>query len=239
MISLFNKAVSPLLFWSGRLYCTRTNRWWYESQQFRALNERPIEYAFVFKAIRELSPRSVLDVGTGDTALPSLIRSCGPIVTATDNVVDYWPKGMFNRHYHVIDDDITSSRLSERFDLVVCVSVLEHIRKHDAAVRCMFSLLNEGGHLALTFPYNEREYVPDVYRLEGAGYGRDFPFIGQVFSREEIVQWLEANRARIVQQEYWQVFTGALWTFGKRVVTPLRVGSDEKHQLSCVLMQKE
>lgn len=106
------------------------------------------------------------------------------------------------------------------------------------AVRSMFSLLNDGGHIALTFPYNEHRYIPDVYRLDGAGYGKDFMYIGQVFSREQILQWVEMNGATIVDQEYWQVFTGPLWTFGQRIEKPVSVGPEEVHHLSCILMQK-
>ena len=119
MIALFKKFVRPILFWAGKQYCTRTNRWWYESQRFRMINERPIEYAFMFRAIRNLMPKTVLDVGTGDTALPSLIRACCPMVTA--------------------------------------------------------------------------------------------------------------NGATIVDQEYWQVFTGPLWTFGQRIEKPVSGGPEEVH----------
>jgi hypothetical protein len=72
----------------------------YEAQVYRRINERPIEYRFVFGAIRQTAPESVLDVGTGESALPSLIRTCGPVVTAIDNIRDYWPEGMVNRHFH-------------------------------------------------------------------------------------------------------------------------------------------
>src|SRR5690349_16021730 len=77
----------------------------FRHQQFQRHNERPIEYSFVFGSIARLQPRSVLDVGTGKTALPHLIASCGCVVTAVDNIRDYWPQGMFNRHWHIVNDD--------------------------------------------------------------------------------------------------------------------------------------
>ena len=83
-------------------------------------------------------------------------------MTATDNVHDYWPTGMSNRHYHVIDDDITNTRLSETFDLITCVSVLEHIQEPDDAMRNMFSLVKTNGHLIITCPYNEKSYEKNV-----------------------------------------------------------------------------
>jgi 2-polyprenyl-3-methyl-5-hydroxy-6-metoxy-1,4-benzoquinol methylase len=92
----------------------------YKSQTFSRFNERPIEFGFVFRIIGNIFPRIILDVGTGTTALPHLMRNCGCLVTATDNVRDYWPSGMINRHYHIIDDDITDTRLSEKFDAITC-----------------------------------------------------------------------------------------------------------------------
>ena len=80
----------------------------YKRQTFIGLSERPVEYSFVFKCIGMLCPTRVLDVGTGTTALPHLIRNCGPLVTAIDNINDYWPSGMSNRHYYVLDKDITA-----------------------------------------------------------------------------------------------------------------------------------
>ena len=37
----------------------------------------------------------------------ALLASCGYVVTAIDNIRDYWPNGMVNRHWHVQNDDIT------------------------------------------------------------------------------------------------------------------------------------
>jgi len=159
----------------------------FESQVFTRFNERPIEFGFVFRKFQEIYPRKVLDVGTGTTALPHLMSNCGFLVTAIDNVHDYWPSGMLNRHYHVIDDDITDSRLKETFDLITCISVLEHIEQADQAVQNMFSLLNPNGHLLMTFPYNEKSYVKNVYDLPGSSYGRGSSYITQSYSRTELV----------------------------------------------------
>jgi 2-polyprenyl-3-methyl-5-hydroxy-6-metoxy-1,4-benzoquinol methylase len=106
----------------------------YDHQSFSRINERPVEYAFVFAHMARICPRTILDVGSGMTALPHLLRSTGALVTAIDNVRDYWPSGMVNRHYHIIDDDITRPRLRDTFDLVTCVSVLEHVEQSDVAV---------------------------------------------------------------------------------------------------------
>jgi len=211
----------------------------FESQAFKRFNERPIEFAFVFRKLGDIYPQTILDVGAGTTALPHLMHNCGCLVTAPDNVRDYWPSGMLNRHYHVIDDDITATRLSQTFDLITCISVLEHIQKPDDAIRNMFSLLRPQGHLILTFPYNENSYVRNVYELPGSSYGKGSTYITQSYSRSELRRWIEENGATIIDQEYWQFWKGDHWTVGEQVIPPKRVSLEETHQLTCILMKKK
>jgi len=186
----------------------------------------------------EIYPHTILDVGTGTTALPHLMRNCGFLVTATDNVRDYWPHGMVNRHYHIIDDDITATRISDAFDLITCISVLEHIEKPNHAVRNMVNLLKPNGWLILTFPYSEGTYIKNVYELPGSSYGLGAPYITQSYSRHELEQWTKENRVTIVEQEYWQFWTGDYWTVGSQIIPPKRVTANDKHQLTCILIQK-
>jgi SAM-dependent methyltransferase len=223
----------------SRICPSRVCKFEYQRQEFTRFNERPVEFSFVFRKLAEIYPRRVLDVGTGITALPHLIRTCGALVTATDNVRDYWPNGMFNRHYHILDDDICDTRLRERFDLITCVSVLEHIERADAAVQNMFSLLNPGGHLILTFPYCERGSVRNVYELAGSSYGQDAAYITRAFSRVELERWLGENRGMLMEQEYWQFWDGDYWTVGNPIIPPKRVAADEKHQITCIHIKKE
>jgi len=232
------RGLKALIHKFGRWYCSEVCRREFVSQSFRRMNERPIEFSFVFRQLLKTCPKTVLDVGTGETALPDLMRNCGFLVTATDNVKDYWPAGMFNRHYYVINDDITDTLIEERFDFITCVSVLEHIEAYDSAVRNMFKLLRVKGHLALTFPYNETRYVPDVYKLPGAGRGQNAPYICQVFSKNEIERWLDHNKGRIIEQVYWQCYEGEFWTFGRQVLPACEVTRDDRHQFTCVLIQK-
>ena len=230
-LALFGKSIL-------HLYSRGLVRREYQKQAFRRFNERPVEFAFLFRHLMRLYPCTVLDVGTGTTALPHLMRNCGFLVTAIDNIHDYWPNGMINRHYHVIDDDITDTRLSATFDFISCVSVLEHIEKADQAVASMFRLLNPGGHLLLTFPYTDGSYVRNVYALPGSAYGQDVSYIAQSFSHAELDRWLEQNQAEIVEQEFWQCWDSDYWTVGRQVIPPRQVTRDDRHQLTCLLLRR-
>ena len=211
----------------------------FENQSFKRFNERAVEFSFVFKHLAQICPKKVLDVGTGTTALPHLIRNCGNLVHAVDNVKDYWPAGMVNRHYHVISDDITASKLDEKFDLITCISVLEHIKQSDAAVKNMFDLLNPNGFLLITFPYCEQKYVEDVYQLEGSTYGKGRAYVCQAYSRNNIDGWLKASNGTIIEQEYWKFWDGDFWTVGNQIIPPVKTNSEGKHQITCLLMQKK
>lgn len=221
----------------GRLYVEPVNKHEYKNQQLH-INERPVEYRFVFEHLSRVFPDSVLDVGSGRTAFPAILRQCGFKVTAIDNIKDYWPKGMFNRHFYVRQDDIRNTALSETFDFINCVSVMEHIPEHRLALKSMFKLLNPGGHIALTFPYNETKYIENAYKLPDAGYGQDHSYVCQIFSREQVDEWLEENNGTLVEQEYWRLFSGDYWTVGERLAIPRQVSKDDQHDLSCLLIKQ-
>ena len=217
----------------------RTNRQEYEHPHFSEQNERPVEYRFVFEQIAAYYPKSVLDVGTGVTAVPHVIANCGCRVTAIDNIHDYWPRGLVNRHYLVLQDDIVATKLTDRFDMVICVSALEHIARYDQAVAAMVRLLADEGRLVLTFPYNEEAHVDNVYELPGSSFaGKSMPYKTAAFSRSDLDRWQNDNPARILKQEYWHFFDGDHWTQGRRLLPPVQVQRHEKHQLSCVLLEK-
>ena len=63
----------------------------------------------------------------------------------------------------------------ESFDFVICTDVLEHIPRPWDAVRELYAVLNPGGTLLLTTPFNfhlhDNELVRDYWRLSADGLG--------------------------------------------------------------------
>jgi 2-polyprenyl-3-methyl-5-hydroxy-6-metoxy-1,4-benzoquinol methylase len=211
----------------------------YLNQTDNTFNERSVEYSFVFKQLTKYCPKEILDVGTGMSALPHLMRNCGFKVTAIDNIKDYWPKGMINRHFYVINDDITKSKLDRKFNLITCISTLEHIVDFEKAIVNMCELLKPNGKIILTFPYNEYQYCENVYMLEDSAAPKNFPFKTQAFSRKEVDNWCKANKLEIIEQEYWKFFSGNYWTTGERLKFPIASNQFENHQISCMIFTKE
>ena len=209
----------------------------FTTQKVERLNERPVEYAFALKMLSKYYPKKLLDVGTGTTAFPHLLRNCGMHVTAIDNVKDYWPKGMFNRHYYVLDEDILEPTLKNTYEMIFCISTLEHIENAELAVENMSKLLDKKGFIVLTFPSSPKGYVRNCYELEDSSYGKNNPYIAQSFSPNDIQQWCRSFNLEVVQSECWKFWTGEYWTCGDQLLPPKLVQEDEAYQLRCLCLR--
>jgi len=209
-----------------------------KKRHFLTINERASEYSFSFKHLQKLCIGKLLDVGSGKTSWPHILSTCGFEVKAIDKMDGYW-KTYSNRHFKVDNDDITNSKIKEKFQFATCLSVLEHIPNHRSAIINIHNLLEKDGYLILTFPYNENEYHENIYKHPNAGYGQNSSFITQVFSRKEIDDWLSDTSFEIVDQEYYQVFTGNMWTIGERIAPCIQTTNSELHHLTCILLQKK
>ena len=209
-----------------------------KKRPFPTINERPVEYAYSFKHLQNLCTGKLLDIGPGKSSWPHILSMCGYDVKAIDKIDGYW-NSYFNRHYKIINDDITNPKLKEAFQFATCLSVLEHIPDHSTAMENIHNLLDNNGYLLLSFPYNENTYHEDIYKHPEAGYGKDANFITQVYSRKEIDGWLKATSFSIVDQEYYKVFSGNFWTMGERITPCLKVENTDLHHLTCILLQKK
>ena len=238
MAKMITKALYCVYCTLGRLFLYPMLVLEWKRSHLKQINERAAEYGFALKWLRKLCPADVLDVGAGTGSWPHLMANCGFPVTAIDKIKGYWKSDFFNRHYYIINDDISEPKIDRQFDLITCISVIEHIPSHKEAFLGMLGLLKPGGTLVLTFPYNEKQYVDNVYKLPGVGYGRDYPFICQIYSREQIDEWLSDNPAKIIDQEYYKIFSGDLWAFGERVRPSEKVEKGQECHLTCLAIQK-
>lgn len=229
------RAIGTMGGWCNRQICSRE----FKEQTFSHHNERPIEYCFALQVLAKQTPVSVLDVGSGTTAWPRLLRDCGFVVTAIDNVTDYCPAGMNNRHWSVLDVNIVQpdGKLQQSFDAITCISVLEHIEDQLPAVRNMASLLKPGGALVLTTPFSYYNPHPNVYTHAEALYRKDLPYTCRSSSSAELKQWLGCGLT-LENRELWRLFSGPVWATGERV-DGKQAQEDEPHQLGCFHLRKK
>jgi len=116
--------------------------------------------------------------------------------------------------------------------------VIEHIDEPLTAFKSMISLLNPGGHLVLTTPYNEQWSDPNVNALPGAAYGQNASYFCRGTSRRELDEWRRDSGSEIVCQEFWQFWSGEVWTQGTALPVPCEVSKTDSHQLTCLPLQK-
>lgn len=202
-----------------------------------AVNERLQEYLFALDSINEGYVGRIADIGTGEGSWPSLLSSCGFRVDAFDKKKNYWSV-FSNHHQRVRSLDITKEPTPEIYDVVTCISVIEHIGDSKAAVKNMYKSLRTGGLCVLTFPYNSEEAHQNIYEHPSAGYGKDYLFHTSVYNAQTINDWIEGLGFEVVNREVYQAFSGRLWTFGKRVFPVIKSSEDAPHHLMCLLLRK-
>lgn len=173
-------------------------------------------------------------MGTGKSPWPALLRTCGFVVTASDNMRDYWPHGLVNRHWHVQDDDIVDTHLPRaHFDAITCISVLEHVADPLCAISKMQALLNPGGTVLLTTPYGAVGH-PNVYD-EPDSYGHRNRYPCRQSCPADLASW-EKTGLTLLHAEYWQANRSRYWSCGDLVRPMTR--SDVPAQLGCFVLQR-
>ncbi len=60
---------------------------------------------------------------------------------------------------HFVAADIFRCPLREKFNLIYCIDVLEHLEDEEAALRIMHDLLEDHGHLVLHYPPDYRRFA--------------------------------------------------------------------------------
>jgi 2-polyprenyl-3-methyl-5-hydroxy-6-metoxy-1,4-benzoquinol methylase len=203
------------------------------------LNERPTEYAYTLKYLSEISPKSILDIGTGQSSWPHLLLLCGFKIDSIDKIEGYWRGSFLNRHFLITKADILKTKISKRYQFITCISVLEHIPNHKLAFNNMVNLLEEGGYLLLTFPYNENSYHHNIYDHPDLNIAHKLSFITQIYSRNELDSWITDTSCEIINQSYFKVFDGELWAMGNRISPSIPVSKGDKHHLTCILIKKQ
>jgi len=204
------------------------------------VNERTLEYPYILSELSRVKANKILDIGSGRTSFPSTLESCGYDITASDLKGSYY-KMFHNHHIHVVKDNITRSRFSnESFDVITCISTLEHIPDFNVAINEMVRLLKPEGFLILTFPYQYDEFQDNVYELvDSNAYGNNSKFITRSYSDSEIHKWIDKHSLKKDKIAYYKGFEGKFWSTGKRINFPYWVDNKEVANGVCITLKKE
>jgi 2-polyprenyl-3-methyl-5-hydroxy-6-metoxy-1,4-benzoquinol methylase len=180
----------------------------YEKTDFRWYNLRKLAKKYV-------AGKYILDAGcgTGHTTLELLNE--GYDVTAIDisqELVDFTQRIIKENKYmgNVYALDLTNAKVlgENKFDTIVCLDVLEHIRDDELVLRNLCYILKKGGHLivsvpALRFLYGSRDKKIGHYRRYG---------------RAELIEKLKTSGFDIVDLRYWNFFGVLPFLFSEKVL---------------------
>ncbi|MEJ5349192.1 MAG: class I SAM-dependent methyltransferase [Desulfosoma sp.] len=147
----------------------------------------------VLESIRESSPSSVLEVGCGEGHVTDLILKSGVSrLLATDISVSLIKENSMRSNDPRVTfkvADLMSLSVEERYDLVVCCEVLEHVEDPDRALDILHAL--DAREYVLSVP---REPIWRILNICRGAYLRDLgnsPGHIHHFSRRAFVKFVE------------------------------------------------
>jgi 2-polyprenyl-3-methyl-5-hydroxy-6-metoxy-1,4-benzoquinol methylase len=135
---------------------------------------------------------SILDYGCGSGDITFPMVQDGHSVTGVDIAEGMVRKAIkraeefglgSNASYHHLNDRILSRILSQKYDAIICSSVLEYVEEDMPLVRTFHSMLKDGGFFLVSVPdskslfckldrwlYANRHWIPRVIPLKKLGY---------------------------------------------------------------------
>jgi len=150
----------------------------YEEPSAMGITDRFYEWAFVIERLynNKVTNCSILDVGSANTALPSVVASMGNRVTSVDIQGWYitWPN-VATLQLDLLKDKFPGT---EKFDYAICISAIEHFglgRYNDTrsadgdfeGTGVIRAALKPGGKLLISFPVGKPVIVFPAHRVYG------------------------------------------------------------------------
>ncbi|MGE4596823.1 MAG: bifunctional 2-polyprenyl-6-hydroxyphenol methylase/3-demethylubiquinol 3-O-methyltransferase UbiG [Methylophilaceae bacterium] len=151
------------------------HKWWDETSEFKPLHEiNPLRLNYI-KSKVNLSEKTVLDVGCGGGILTEALAREGSVVTG----IDQGEKVIQIAKLHAKESKLTIDYKhmnienflkinKEKFDIITCLEMLEHVPNPRSIINACASLLKPGGHLFFsTINKNPKSFL---YAILGAEY---------------------------------------------------------------------
>ena len=151
-------------------------KWWDKDGEFRPLHQiNPLRVDFIEER-SSMKDKKVLDVGCGGGILAEALNELGAKVTgidASENTI-----GVAKSHSRSIGSDVIyiqntieefiSSHPNEKFDVITCLEMLEHVPSPNEIIKSCSNLLKDDGNIFFsTINRNPRSYL---FAVIGAEY---------------------------------------------------------------------
>lgn len=133
-------------------------QWWDTQGDFRTLHHiNPVRLDYIVRNAGNLKNKSVLDVGCGGGILAESMAQCGAKVTAIDMAPDSIAAAQIHAREQSLEIDYQrlavedlAVKNAQRFDVVTCMELLEHVPKPDSIVSACAALCKPGGHIVFS-----------------------------------------------------------------------------------------
>ena len=128
------------------------HKWWDPTSEFKPLHEiNPLRLNFIKSSVN-LKEKKVLDVGCGGGILSESLASAGADVTGIDQgdkviqIAKLHAKesGVKIKYKHINIEDFYKNT-DERFDVITCLEMLEHVPDPNSIINTCSKLLKPGG----------------------------------------------------------------------------------------------
>lgn len=180
------------------------SEWWDPNGKFKPLHMiNPLRINYILSKTKSLIGKKILDVGCGGGILTECLAELGAHVTGLDmaelslNVA----KAHAQRRQLVIDYRLESieqhlANNNERYDIITCMELLEHVPSPASIIDACTSLLKPQGQLFLSTI--NRNYKSHLLLIIGAEYiAKIIPKGTHHFSKfirpSELVRWLDQS----------------------------------------------
>lgn len=130
-------------------------RWWDLEGEFKPLHQlNPLRLEWITRYSGGLTGKSILDVGCGGGILAEAMALQGGVVTGVD--MGREPLQVARLHaleqgvevsYQLSTAEALAETMPERFEIVTCMEMLEHVPDPASVIRACARLCKPGGHL--------------------------------------------------------------------------------------------
>jgi SAM-dependent methyltransferase len=134
-----------------------------------------LRYRFIINQLKKIHFNSLLDIGCGDGYLINLIKNNFPGKKLYGTDISIKAIKLNSSRYKDIQFfplDISSKKIDEnnKYDVVICSEVIEHLENWEQALKNLSNLINENGYLILTTQSGKR-YLSDINNGHLQHYG--------------------------------------------------------------------
>ncbi len=151
------------------------SRWWDPDSEFKPLHDiNPLRLEYIDRRV-QLKGKEVIDIGCGGGILSESMAARGANVTGID--MGETPLKIARLHLHESDLDVDYQQVTaenfalknaQRYDVVTCLEMLEHVPDPASVIKACFDLVKPGGAVFLsTINRNPKSYL---FAIVGAEY---------------------------------------------------------------------